>query len=459
MKQAQAFAPQIPPPYTHQEESIAFMETRERCYDASDPGTGKTRSALETFAKRRRNGGKKALILAPKSILEPSWASDAKKFTPQLKVSVAYASNRKRAFAADADIYITNHDAVKWIADNLDFSQYDTLIIDEITAYKHRSSQRSKAVAKIRSHFEYRLGMSGTPTPNSILDIWHQMLLIDDGERLGDNFYRFRNVVCSPLPTKFGITEWTEKEGSQEAVADLVSDITIRHKFEDCVSIPEHSVHYVNFDLDDSHMADYLELKKEAILETKDSVISAINAGSLAQKLLQVSSGAVYNVEGEGKYSLLSTKRYELVIELAEQRDHTLIAFNWTHEKEELSRLAKQHKLSFAIIDGTTPDKERTEIINKFQAGKLRILFAHPATASHGLTLTTGSATIWPSPTHNAERFIQFNKRIPRAGQTKKTETILVAANDTLDQGVYARTDGKLLRMNDLLNILEEDIK
>ena len=156
------------PLFEHQKTSIAFLDTHERVFDASDPGTGKTRVAIEAFAHRLAAGGGKALIFAPKSLLRAAWQEDFKKFAPHIKVQCAYARNREEAFWTPADVYVTNHDAVKWVAKQPKsfFEDFDTLIVDEIGAFKHATSQRSKALARIRGYFRYRLGMNGTPAPN-----------------------------------------------------------------------------------------------------------------------------------------------------------------------------------------------------------------------------------------------------------------------------------------------------
>ena len=169
-----------------------------------------------------------------------------------------------------------------------------------------------------------------------------------------------------------------------------------------------------------------------------------------------LASGSVYDVDGTS--AIASTDRYELVLELAEERESCVIAFNWTHQRDQLLALADKKKIKYALIDGTVKDLDRQKAVKDFQAGKIKILFAHPMSAAHGLTLTKGTTTIWPGPIDDAERFQQFNRRIYRAGQTRKTETIMVAANDTLDASVFERLNGKVSDMTDLLEILETDI-
>lgn len=450
------FVKDIPPMFDNQAATLEYYKTHDRVYDASDPGTGKTRSALEMISWRRKSQkAKKALVFAPKSIMFPSWVADLRSFTPHLSWVVAEARNRKKMFARDVDVYITNTDAAKWIQANVDLSKFDILVMDECTAYKHRTSARAKAMAKLAKSFQYRCGMSGTPNPNGVLDLWHQYLILDGGSHLGTNFWQFRNKVCEPVQQGPGpeMVKWVDRPGSSEAVGDIVSDMTIRHRLEDCVSIPEHSVHTLNFDLNPAHQKMYNELASFAVAQIKDKGISAVHKGALRTKLLQLASGAVY--DGTGDYALASTDRYNLVLDLIEEREQSVTAFFWHHQREQLLSLARKRKIKFALIDGTVSLDDRTKAVNDFQAGKLQTIFAHPMSAAHGLTLTKGTSTIWPGPIDDAERFQQFNRRIYRAGQTRKTETILVAANNTLDEGVYGNLQAKVSDMVDLLEILE----
>ena len=452
------FFKEIPEPFEHQTQSTKRQIEDERIFDTSDPGTGKTRSALDAFNHRVQQGlSSKCLVLAPKSILQPAWGNDIKKFTPELTYSIATATNRAKAFDKDVNIYITNHDAVKWLLEHQEvLKDFDTIIIDELTAYKHHTSQRSKAIRKLVKKFKYRVGLTGTPNPNSITDLHHQVLLIDDGDRLGTSFWKFRASVCEPIQVgpANNMLQWVDKEGAEEAVADLIEDITIRNKFEECIDIPPHSIRTIEFELGPGHKLAYEQLRLTSILELKSGDISAIHAGTVANKLLQLTSGALYDNDKIAR--VLASERYELVIELLKQRQHSIVAFNWHHQKDELVKLAKKAGLTYAVIDGTVSDKDRIEAVSEFQAGRLNVIFAHPQSAGHGLTLTKGTTTIWISPTYNAEHYEQFNRRIYRAGQTQKTETILIAAKNTIDEEVYKKLNGKLEKMTNLLGLLKD---
>lgn len=445
-----------PPLFKHQIESVTFFESRPRGFDASDPGTGKTRVQIELFAARRSRGGGCALILAPKSLLRSAWAQDFSRYAPQISVSIAYAENREDAFARDADVYITNIDAARWLAGRPPafFRRFDTLIIDEISYFKHRTAQRSKAVNKIKKFFANRYGLTGTPNANAITDVWHPLYIIDDGQRLGSSFFSFRSHT--QIPKQVGpqpnMLRWEDKPGSAEAVSSLIRDITIRHEFEKCTDIPPNFLYSVPFTLSPSHRKAYSEMEEHALVFLQDNTISAVNAAVVTNKLLQIASGAAYAENGE--YALIDTARYELIVDLVEARKHCLVFFNWTHQRDELIKEMEKREITYAVIDGSTTSRQREEAVDMFQRGFYRAILAHPASAAHGLTLTRATTTIWSSPTYNLEHFEQGNRRIYRLGQASKTETICVLGGDTLESDVFATLVDKGKRQLDLLRLL-----
>lgn len=450
--------------FAHQEQSIDFIDTRLAVFDASDPGTGKTRVVVETFNKRRMRGGKAVLVVGPKTILRNVWKNEFYKFAPHLTVSIAAAGHRDEAFEAHADVYAINHDGVGWIADQLKknkkfLDRFDSFVVDESGVFKHPTSLRSKAMKKISQHFEHRELMNGTPNPNSVLELWHQYYLLDEGKRLGDSFFKFRSAVCTPkqVGPAANMVKWVDREGSQEAVAKLVEDITIRHKFEDCVDIPPNHKTVIEYQLTDKQHRAYDGMKKEQMLLVGGkTLITAPFAASVATKLLQIASGAVY--DEQGKWHLLDRERYELVMDLVEARGHCVIFFLWQHQKECLIEEARKRGITFGVLDGSiTSDREREETVNYFQNGLYRIILAHPQSAAHGLTLTRGTTTIWASPTYNLEHFLQGVKRIHRAGQTERTETIIIVAQGTIETKVMAALEAKRVNMEALLMMLEDE--
>ena len=317
--------------FEHQKTTSKFIIDNERVLITSDPGTGKTRSVIDAY-KQRKSG--KLLVLAPLSILGASWGDDIEKFAPDLTYSIAYSKNRLKAFSEDVDIVITNHDAVKWIVKNSHvLDGFDTICIDEFTAFKNKDSARSKAALKIAKHFTYRIAMSGTPNSNTILDIWHPTLIIDDGQRLGHRFYSFRAAVCTSKFNGFA-NEWVDRSDAQDIVGAALSDINIRYKLEECIDMPEQTIRQMYVQLPKNIRDQYELFATDSVLYTGQTTINAIHAGAKVKKLLQLCTGAVYDENGDAQG--IHTERYDLVMQLVQERAHSLVAFNWKHERDHI---------------------------------------------------------------------------------------------------------------------------
>jgi SNF2 family DNA or RNA helicase len=442
--------------FSHQKDDIEFELKNDRIFDTSDPGTGKTRTRLEVYAKRRSKGAKCMLVIGPKSIMKAAWANDCKKFTPWLKTSLAYAENRAEAFHTKADIYVTNHDATKWLAKQVPkfFSKFDCLVVDESGAFKHHTSQRSKALNKIKKYFKYRVCMNGTPSTKSITDVWNQVNILDDGKRLGSSFFAFRAAVQIPeqVGPRPNMVKWEDRPGAEEAVGTLIQDITIRHVFEECHDIPKNHNYVLPFTLNTKLQTAYDAMEEDALVKLKTGQITAVNAAAVVTKLLQIASGAVYDSESE--YHVIDRSRYELAGDLVEQRKHSVMFFQWKHQKDFLIEEFEKRDLTYVVIDGSTSRKKKDEAEQAFQAGFYRVLLTHPKSAAHGFTFTRGTSTMWVSPTYNLEYWLQGNKRIYRAGQKEKTETINVIAEGTIEEHVYSVLQNKNVKLIDLLGVL-----
>lgn len=439
---------------------MSFLATRPRSLDTSDPGTGKTRGHVDNYAARKDR--KRLLVICPKTLMTSAWGADIEKFAPHLTVSFAFAANRLEAFKMKTDVVVLNTDGVKWLVESKTnealLKDFDHLIIDEFTTFKHPTSQRSKATKKIAKYFKYRELLSGTPNPNSVMELWHPMLICDDGQRLGTSYYSLRNKVQTP--TQIGPrpehVRWDDKPGATQAINEILADITIRHQFEDVMThVPPNHRHVKEFVLAPAAKKAYEKMEADYITMVEDAVVSAVHAASVRTKLLQIASGAVYDGTGEGNYKVVDRGRYELIAELVEERDHSVVFFNWKHQRELLADEFSKRKLTFAVIDGDVKQRDREEIVRRYQAGELQTLLLHPKTGAHGLTLTRGTTTVVSSPIYEADILKQMIHRIYRGEQDKVTNTIFVQAKGTVEDLVYARLDDKSERMQDLLDLMK----
>lgn len=413
----------------------------------------------------RRNPGR-LLIVCPKTLMRTGWGLDIDKFTPQFVYAIADAEHREEAFTSGAQIVIINTDGVRWFFDKGKpiaariklLKDFDHLIIDEITAYKHRTTGRSKDMAKLRKFFTHRYGLTGTPNPNSVTELWHQAFIIDDGKRLGLSFSNFRN--STQVPTQIGPDShhlrWDDKPGIEAAVHALLADITIRHEFEKVMShVPPNHRETKLFQLSRKAQAAYDTLENQSFLQLQNGHVSAVHAAAVRTKLLQIASGAVYaSLDDDSSYTVIDTSRYDLIADLTEEVEHSVTFFVWKHQREQLAKLLTARGVKFAVIDGSVPQKKRDEIVTAYQNGEYANLLLHPRTGAHGLTLTRGTRTILASPIYEADYFRQLIARIYRGGQTKVTNTVCVCAERTVEELVYERLFAKETRMDDLLELL-----
>lgn len=448
--------------FSHQKESLAFFEKTPTGFDMSDCGTGKTLVQIEWLKKHfANNPTARALIVCPKSLMHAAWETDFTRFAPEIEIGFSQAGKWQKPFKSTAKVVIVNTDGVKkletkWLAN------FDTLIVDESSAFKHHTSERSKALLKISKLFTYRHLLSATPATNTITELWHQVKILDGGQRLGTSFTNFQSACCIPqqagnvkriftknakgetVERMIGPVKWVDKPNVQIVVGALIEDITIRHKFEDCVDIPDMFEFEREFVLSADHQEMYDVFFRDAYADFLNAPLSAVNAGSFAQKLLQLSSGAVYT--DDGNYQLFNDDRTHLILDLAEEYPQCVVFYMWRHQLESLKLHANTRGLDYRVWDSGTACLARD-----FQEGKYRVLFAHPASAGHGLTLTKAQATIWASPTYNLEHYLQGIKRIHRIGQKQKTQSVMVLANTELERKVYKALRNKELNLTKLL--------
>lgn len=447
--------------WKHQEYTYEKFSRTRIGYDMSDPGTGKTLTHLYIYNQRPSAG--RCLVLCPKTLMQSAWGSDIERFFPHLTYSIADARNRLAAFAVDTDIVIMNLDGVRDLAKLKPrelaalLSEFDHLIIDEVTGYKHPVSQRSKMAVKLSPHFDWRFGLSGTPCPISVTELHTPMMIIDRGERLGRSWTRWRNAVqvARQVGPMANHVRWEDRPDAHDVAMHLLRDVTVRHTFEEVMrDVPENHVDMKYFPLSNKLRKMYDELERTSILQLEQHDITAVHAAQVRNKLLQLCSGAVYY--GPNEYEVVDPFRYELITELVLEREHSLTFFNWKHQRDLLSEYFDRAGISFAVLDGDTKDRERAEIVKAYQDGKYRTLLMHPRTGAHGLTLTRGTTAIVSSPIYEADVLKQIKHRVYRGGQTQATNLLLVCARGTVEEPVYDKLNSRSQKMGDFLELIKE---
>jgi hypothetical protein len=347
--------------WPHQIETYEFGKERDAVFCTSSPGVGKSLPHAKIIEDAFKNKGcTRALIICPKSLIFSAWGQELGNHT-DLTFAAAEAPEEKRiaAFESDAQVIITNTDAVSWLIKQPKrwllqvLGNNAILVVDESSTFKNPNAKRTKAFVKLSPFFTRRFLLAGTPAPNSITEIWSQVFALDGGIRLGKRFTAFRNIMQTPV-NKGPFVTWVDKPEAQQVAYGLINDIVIHHEFSDVMDkVPALAHTTMSYELSSRHMEYYKKLEEEAYLELKGKTITAVNAGALAGKLLQAASGAVYT-DGKGQeWQVLDRGRYELIAQLVQERQHSLCFFHWNHQRMVLEEEFNKAGITYDVIDGT----------------------------------------------------------------------------------------------------------
>lgn len=425
-----------------------------------DMGLGKTvitltainRLMYEEFAVQR------VLVIAPKRVAEDTWSRETEKWDhlQHLKLSKILGTKKQReeALSQEADIYIINRENVKWLADKCQQQRkwpFDMVVIDELSSFKSSKSQRFRALKKVTPLIRRIIGLTGTPTPNGLLDLWPQIYLLDRGERLGKTVSGYRERYFIPgRRNGYTVFSWELKEGADEAIREKIKDICISMSAEDYLTLPERINNVIPVRLSEQEMKMYQTMEKEQILTFEESEIVALSAGAITGKLLQMANGAVY--DQKGNYKVLHDRKLDALEDILDITDEPVLVFyNFQHDQERL--MSRFWEMSPRMLDG---EKD----ICDWNEGRIRLLLAHPASIGHGLNIQDGGhIIIWFGLTWSLELYQQANARLYRQGQTKNVIIHHLVTEGTIDEQVMAALERKDTGQKALLDALKARIK
>lgn len=428
-----------------------------------DMGLGKTVTTLTAVRalKYDRFIVHKVLVIAPKKVAEGTWTKEKDKWdhTKILRVSQVLGSQTKRikALNTPADIYIINRENVVWLVDYYRNSwPFDMVVVDESSSFKSHKSKRFKALASIGCRISRMVELTGTPSPNGLDDLWAQVCLLDNGERLGKKYTQFRERYFDPAERGNNVIySYKAKPGSEQSILQRISDICISMKAEDYLQLPDIIYHQVPVVLDGKAEKAYLELERKMVLELPEDEdeISVANAAALSNKLLQLGNGAVYD-DDRNVHEVHSCK-IEAFMELIEslQGKPVLVFYNFQHDRDRI--LKALEKLGLRIRElKTTKDED------DWNWGKIDVLLTHPASSAYGLNLQQGgNHVIWFGLTWNYELYTQANKRLHRQGQTEKVIIHHLVCTGTRDEDVMQALERKDNVQNWVMESLKARIK
>lgn len=395
----------------------------------------------------------RVLVVAPKRVAEDTWPREIQKWEHLhgLTFSLVLGSEKERraALSKQAMIYIINRENVSWLVENHCWD-FDTLVIDELSSFKSSKAQRFRALKKVRPMCSRVIALTGTPAPNTLIDLWPQIYLLDMGQRLGRFITHYRERFFVPDKRNREIVySYKLREGAEQKIYDLIGDICISMKAADHLRMPELVFNRVEVHLSPRERKLYDTLKKDMVLTLRDGEVDAMNAASLSGKLLQLANGAVYSADG--KALPIHSRKLDALEDLVEAANGkpVLVAYWYKHD---LQRIQERFPDS-RVID--TPKD-----ISDWNAGKIAIGLLHPASGGHGLNLQDGGSTVvWYGMTWSLELYQQLNARLWR--QCQKNSTVIIhhiITAGTHDEDVLRALERKDMGQAALINAVKAQL-
>lgn len=445
-------------PFEHQRHTAAFLATHPRCYCLSEAGTGKTSAAAWAADYLMQQGKiKRALIVCPLSIMDTAWRSDLFKTVMHRSVGIATGSRRQReqVIASNCEFVIINFDGVKVVTEALQQGGFDLLIIDEATAVKSVSTDRWKALASLVKPTTWVWAMTGTPASQSPEDAYGIARMVRP-----DTVPRFVTAWRDKVMTKITEFKWAPKPDAQQTVFNTLQP-AIRYTKEDCLDLPDLLYQTRQVPLTKQQQKYYDAIKKQMMAIAAGEEITAANAASLINKLLQVASGAVYTDTGEVVQFDVSARLAELK-SIIDSTDHKVLVFvPFRHVGDVLRDELVAHlgdANAVDVIRGGVAAGARAEIIKRFQTEQNpKVLLLSPQATAHGITLTRADQVVWWGPVSSTEVYLQANARAHRAGQVNKV-TVTHLEGSPVERRVYAMLQNKVDLHQSLVDLYRQEI-
>lgn len=453
--------------HRYQEQGVEFIIEHPNAALFLDMGLGKSVTTLTAISELIDNVEiTNCLVVAPKKVAESTWAQEAQKWghLRHLKTSrvLGTATQRERALNATADVYITSRDLLVWVLERAKAlkKDFDMLVLDELTSFKNSSAKRFKALRKARPFIPRCVGLTGTPAPNGLVDLWAQMYCVDMGESLGLRKTSFIDAYFDTFRYQGVVIKCTPKKGAEKEIYARLRHNTLTMTAEDYLDLPDMIEIDTYVELPTKLMEKYKSFERENVLAyadtvaSDDSVLIANSAAALCNKLCQYANGAVYNddkqavkIHNEKIDSLVS------IIETARENNESVLLF-----------YQYKHDCEYIFLDERLKDYR----IRKYQSesdlvdwndGKIDVLLSHPASTAYGLNLQKGGHIIvWFGTGWNAELYQQGNARLHRQGQDKPTIVYRLVTRDTMDEAALRAVTHKVSSQTAMLDALKKKI-
>ena len=444
-------------PYPYQTAAVNWILSRQNCALFLGMGMGKTVCTLTAIdvLMYERFDVRRVLVIAPKRVAETTWTSEAGKWDHlrHLRVSrvIGSEAQRKRALSAEADIYAINRENVPWLCEYLANAwDFDMVVIDELSSFKSHSSMRFKALRKMLSRITRVVGLTGTPAPNGLIDLWAQIYLLDRGERLFKTVGAYRSAYFLPeRMSGYIIYSYKLRQGAAEEIHAKISDLCMSLRKEDYLTLPGQIYETVAVEPTQDVAVRYKKFVRDAVLAIADTEgITAMNAAILTGKLLQFSNGAVYDDRGEAHtVHDLKLDALEDLLEAA-SGESVLVFYQYKHDRERILR-----RFPDARVLDTAQD------IDDWNAGRLPVAISHPASVGHGLNLQEGGhIIIWFGLPWSLELYQQANERLNRPGQQEVCRIYHLILAGTYEERVLAALSKKDTSQQALIDALKQEV-
>lgn len=484
--QSELFSPSSMPwsPHAYQMKGVKFLLGHAASALFLDPGLGKTSITLAAIkVLKRKKLLNKVLLIAPLRVCYSVWPKEVDKWTDftGIKVAVLHGTKKEAALQSDADIYVINPEGLDWLLQttktksssgktmvDVDLRRFkslgfDTLVIDELSKFKHTNTNRFKSLKLVLGTFGRRWGLTGSPASNGLLDLFGQCYILDQGRTLGPYISRYRTQYFIPGHDGFS---WHIRKGAEQEIYDRIRPLVLRMSADDYLDMPALIENNIKVELPDQVMRIYNQLEEDLIARLDSKIVVASTAAAASIKCRQVANGGIYiDPEVQALVKLpksnrewvnLHTAKIDALADLIEelQGSPLLVAYDFEHD---LDRLREKLGADIPYIGGGVSAKRSAELEAKWNAGKLPVLLGHPQAMAHGLNLQeVGNHVCWHSLTWDYELYDQFIRRVLRQGnKSKKVFCHHIMAKGTIDEAVLYALKSKRKGQNALFDALK----
>jgi SNF2 family DNA or RNA helicase len=442
-------------PFAHQKQTADFLTRHRKAFCFNEQGTGKTASVIWACDYLMNLGIlRRVLVICPLSIMKSAWQGDLFRFAIHRTCDVAYGmpKQRKKIIQGGAEFVIINFDGVEIVKKEIMEGGFDLIVVDEASAYKNAQTSRWKTLKEVTSVVKGIWMLTGTPAAQSPVDAFGLAKIINP-DHTPKFFGQFRDQVMY----KVNMYRWLPKTTAQATVHKVLQP-AIRFEKSQCIDLPE--LTYVERDapLTAQQLKYYRLLKKQMVISADGEQVTAVNAATSINKLLQISGGAVYTDDREVVEFDVSN-RLKAILEVIEEASHKVLVFvPFTHTIQLLQEYLTKNGITSDIINGQVSVNKRHDIINKFQQEEEpKVLIIQPQAASHGLTLTAANVIIWYAPVTSVETYLQANARINRPGQ-KNPMTIVHIKGSEVETKLYSMLRSNVVNHTKIVDLYRQEI-